>query len=155
MAHSTVTPEQFKLAKPQFAEVDDSVIQMYLDLSGLWVDDSWPAKLIDPATIAATCHLMTLDGLGSDVQSQSFLTGVANFQSYRSGELSFSRFAKEAGDTSFSSWLEQTPCGAFFLQLLRMAKSGPRIAMGGINPAQSGYAKDVPGSSIPGWWGKP
>lgn len=148
-----VTPARFKVAKPQFAEVPNEVVQTYLDLAGLWVDGSWSERLYTPATIAATCHLMTLDGMGDDVQSQSHLTGTAHFQSYRSGELSFSRYAKAAVDMSFSGWLGQTTCGMFFLQLLRMAKAGPRIAMGGIAPAQSGYAKDVPGDAVPGWWG--
>lgn len=149
-----MTPSEFKAAKPQFSEVEDSVVQMYLDLAALWVDSSWPEALQDPATTAAACHLMTLDGLGSNSESLIFASGAASMQSYKSGELSFTRFAKAASEMSFSDWLGQTTCGAFFLQLLRMAKAGPRVAMGGIVSAQSGYAKDVPGNPIPGWWGK-
>lgn len=150
-----VTPSQFKTAKPQFAEVDDATVQAFLDLAKLWVDGSWPDELYSPATIAATCHLMTIEGLGSDAQSKGFSTGLASFQSYRSGELSFTRYARNAADMSFSDWLGQTSCGVFFLQLLRMAKAGPRVAMGGIMHGQSGYAKDVPGNPIPEWWGQP
>lgn len=149
-----LTPDEFKILKPQFADVPNETVQMYLDLAGLWVDASWPDALYRPALAAATCHLMTLEGLGSDAQSLSFASGMAHFQSYRSGELSFSRFVREAGDLSFSSWLSQTACGAMFLQLLRMAKAGPRIAMGGIGASQSGYAKDVPGNPVPSWWGR-
>lgn len=151
---SPVTPAEFKAAKPQFADVLDETVQMYLDLAGLWVDISWSERVYKPAMIAAACHLMTIDGLGDDVQSQSYKTGMAHFQSYRSGELSFSRYAREAGEMSFSDWLRQSTCGMFFLQLLRMEKAGPRIAMGGIAPAQSGYAKDMPGNPMPEWWGK-
>lgn len=153
MAYPEVTPAQFKTAKPQFTEVANETVQVYLDLAGLWVDQSWPEKFYAPALIAATCHLMTLDGLGRDPQSILFASGAANFQSVKSGELTLTRYSKEAGSQSFSDWLLLTSCGAFFWQLLKAVRGGPRVAMGGIGGAQSGYAKDVPGNSIPGWWG--
>lgn len=139
-----VTPAEFKTAKPQFSGVSDETVQVYLGLAALWVDESWPEKLYRPAVIAATCHLMTLDGLGTDAQSQSFSSGEAAYQSIRSGEVTLTRYQKAAGEQSYSDWLGQTACGAFFLQLLRMAMAGPRIAMGGIGGCHSGYAKDWP-----------
>lgn len=151
--NTPVTPEQFKVAKVQFAAVPDATVQVYLDMAGLWVDDSWPSKLYPHAVIAAACHLMTLDGLGTDAQSKSFAKGTASFQSVKTGEFSLARYQREAASSSFNGWLEQTACGNFFLQLLSMAKGGPRIAMGGIGACQSGYAKDVPGSGWPAWWG--
>lgn len=155
MAYAPVTPEQFKAAKPQFAAVPDETIQAYLDLAGLWVDDSWPERLYQPAMIAIACHLMTLDGLGSDAESQGQASGAAQYQSIKSGELTLTRYQKTAGDMSYSEWLSQTKCGAFFAQLLRMAKAGPRVAMGAVNAGASGYAKDWPGPAYkwPGVFG--
>lgn len=144
MAYTPVTPEQFKAAKPQFAAVPDETIQVYLDMAGLWVDDSWPERLYQPAVIASACHLMTLEGLGTDEQSQSFASGEAAYQSIKSGEVTLTRYQKAAGAMSYSDWLGQTTCGAFFMQLLRMAKAGPRVAMGGVGGCHSGYAKDWP-----------
>ncbi|MBV2144240.1 DUF4054 domain-containing protein [Falsochrobactrum sp. TDYN1] len=143
MACDPITPARFKELKPQFAAVDDAVITGYITLGGMWVDGSWPDRLCEAAQTAIVCHLMTLDGLGTDAQSQQFKAGLSNFQSFKSGELTLTRFQKSAGETSYSEWLAQTSCGAFFAQLLRMAKGGPRIAMGGVGGAQSGYAKDV------------
>lgn len=140
---ASVTPAEFKAAKPQFAAVPDETVQVYLDMAGLWVDSSWPERLYQPAVIAAACHLMTLDGLGTDTESQGQASGAAQYQSIKSGELTLTRFQRSAGGMSYSDWLGQTKCGAFFMQLLRMAKAGPRVAMGGIGYCQSGYAKDV------------
>lgn len=149
MAYAPITPEDFKAAKPQFTNVPDETVQVYLDLAGLWVDESWPDRLYQPAVIAITCHLATLDGLGTDAQSKLFKSGRSDFQSIKSGEVTLTRFQKSAADMTYLDWLGQTQCGAFFVQLLRMAKGGPRIAMGGVGHSQSGYAKDVPFS--PPW----
>lgn len=144
MAITPVTPAAFKTAKPQFAAVADPTVQAYLDMAGLWVDESWPERIYPQAVISATCHLMTLDGLGTDAESQGQVSGAAQYQSIKSGELTLTRYQKAAGEASYSDWLGQTKCGEFFLQLLRMAKGGPRIAMGGVGNCYSGYAKDWP-----------
>lgn len=144
MSYEAVTPTQFKAAKPQFVVVADETVQTYLDMAELWVDDGWPEKFYRQAIIAATCHLMTLDGLGTDAESQSQATGAAQYQSVKSGELTLTRYQQAAGSMSYADWLAQTKCGAFFLQLLNMAKAGPRIAMGGVRGCASGYAKDWP-----------
>lgn len=149
MAITPVTPAQFKTAKPQFTAVPNETVQAYLTMAELWVDESWGEKLYPQAVIAITCHLMTIDGLGTDAQSQSYASGTAAFQSIKSGELTLTRYQASASGMEYADWLRQTSCGAFFWQLLRMAKAGPRIAMGGIAGGQSGYAKDVPFS--PPW----
>ncbi|WMT90150.1 DUF4054 domain-containing protein [Pelagibacterium sp. H642] len=152
-SYDPVTPAEFKAAKPQFASVPDETVQMYLDMAGLWVDKSWPERLYRPGVIAATCHLMTLEGLGSDAESQGQASGAAQYQSIKSGELTLTRYQKAAGDMSFADWLGQTKCGEFFLQLLSMAKAGPRVAMGGVRGGcPSPYAKDWPGPAY-GWPG--
>lgn len=144
MPHTPVTPSQFKTAKPQFSTVLDATVQTYLDLASLWVDSSWPEKIYQPAAIAATCHLMTLDGLGTDAESQGQASGSAQFQTIKSGELTLTRYQKSSGGMSYIDWLSRTACGQFFYQLLRMAKGGPRVAMGGVGCGISPYAKDAP-----------
>lgn len=144
MACTPITPARFKEMKPQFAAVDDAIIDGYIALGALWVDGSWPDRLCEAAQSAIVCHLMTLDGLGSDAESLGQASGSAQYQSVKSGELTLTRFQKTAGTMSHMDWLSQTKCGAFFAQLLRMAKGGPRIAMGGVGGCHSGYAKDWP-----------
>lgn len=142
-----VTPEAFKAAKPQFFDQPDGTIQAYLDLAALWVDDSWPDTFYRPAIIAATCHMMTLDGLGTDAESQSFKEGGAQFQSIKTGNVTLTRYASraEGAGQSFFGWLGSTACGRFLVQLMRRRYGGPLVAMGGISPAgASGYAKDWP-----------
>lgn len=114
--------------KPQFAAVDERTIQIYLEDAALFVDASWPQKLIKPALAAATCHLMTLAGLGNDALSEAHKTGAAEFSSVSSGGLSLTRAEQpNPQQSSYAAWLSQTPCGRAFLQLLTIAKSGPRI----------------------------
>lgn len=139
-----VTPTEFKAAKPQFSGVPDPTVQAYLNLAALWVDDSWPESLYRPATIAAACHLMTLDGLGADAESQAVAQGAAQFQSIKTGNVTLTRYSAAAGGQSFGDWLAGTTCGRFLLQLMRMQHGGPRVAMGGQGICTSGYAKDWP-----------
>lgn len=149
----TVTAASFKTAKPQFADVDNTTVDAYLALAGLVVDDSWVASSRDPATIAYTCHLMTLDGLGTDQVSQSFASGVGQYQTIRSGEITLTRFRSSVpAGTDYQTWLGSTPCGQYYAMLLRMNKAGPRVAMGLGGCLPSGYAKDWPAPEY-GWPG--
>lgn len=151
MAYEALTPSRFKQLKPQFTAVDDAVVQSYIDLATMWVDQSWPENAYEPAWAAITCHLMTLDGLGTDAESKGQASGAAAYQSIKSGELTLTRYQKSAGEMSYLDWLGQTKCGAFFAQLLRMAKGGPRVAMGGVSGCHSAYAKDWP-LGTGGWY---
>lgn len=139
-----ITPARFKELKPQFAGVDNVVVQSYIELGRIWVSDDWPGQTCEAAQTSIICHLMTLDGLGTDAQSVGYKSGAANYQSIRSGELTLTRYQRAAGYMSHIEWLMQTQCGALFAQLLRMVRGGPRVAMGGIMPCVSGYAKDWP-----------
>lgn len=135
-----VTPASFKTAKPQFASVPDETVQAYLDMAAAIVFD--PEN--DLAVTALTCHLMTLDGLGTDAASLSFADGSAAFQSIRSGQLTLTRYQKAAGGASYGEWLLQTACGQFYALLLRGNRGGPRVARGGSGVGKSYYAKDWP-----------
>lgn len=141
MAYVTVTVDVFKNTKRQFSEIDTAVISDYLTLAGVVVDQSWMESSYQPAIIAMTCHLMTIEGLGDDAASELFSDGMADFQTVRSSELSLSRFQKAAANTAYEDWLLSTPCGKQFLFLLKMNKGGPRILTGSFGFA-SGYSKD-------------
>ena len=134
-----MTPAEFKVLKPQFADVPDATIQAYLTLAERIVFD--PED--DAAMASLTCHLLTLDGLGTDPTSASYRTGAAQYQSIKSGQLTLTRYQRDAGSgTSYTSWLGQTPCGQFYALLLKMARGGPRVALGGGGRCITAYAKD-------------
>lgn len=143
-----MTPDAFKTAKPQFADVDNAVIQAFLDLAALLVTDEWPAAYRDAGTVAYTCHLLTLEGLGTDSESVGFADGTAHLQEIRSGSVTLKRFADAAAGSSYSDWLRSTTCGKTFYYMARGIRGGPRlVATPTIAP--SGYAKDSP--LIGGW----
>lgn len=136
----TVTASSFKALKTQFSTVDDDVVEYYLGLAGLWVGTDWPSSIVDHATVAATCHLMTLEGLGTDAQSELFAGGLTDVQSFKSGTLSLTRFQRQNTDSDFKSWLSSTTCGQFFWQLLKMRYGGPVVARGGVSSDSASYA---------------
>jgi len=133
-----LTPSEFKALKPQFANVPDATVEGYLSMSARLVFDPDDAD----AMAALTCHLMTLDGLGTDAQSESFAEGTASFQTIRSGDLTLTRFQSQSSGSSYVDWLRQTPCGSFYALLLKMTRGGPRVATGGGGRCRTAYAKD-------------
>lgn len=135
-----MTPTEFKALKPQFTGVDNAVVQSYLDMAAELVFD--PEN--DMAVAALTCHMMTLDGRGTDAQSQSFASGEAAFQTIRSGQLTLTRYQRSSGGGRFTEWLGQTNCGQFYALLLRANGGGPRVARGGSGYGVTAYAKDWP-----------
>lgn len=152
MSYDALTPAQFKAAKTQFSGVVDPTVQSYIDMASRFVDKSWIESDYQDAWIAYTCHLMTLDGLGTDAASKGFKTGTAAFQEIRSGQLTLKRYAQEASGSSYVDWLNGTECGRFYAQLLRLNRAGPRVAMGGVRAGASPYAKDHLGPPY-GWPG--
>lgn len=151
MAYPAVTPAQFKEMKPQFAAVSDATVQIYLTAAGRAVDESWPEEDYALAVTAFACHLMTIDGLGTDAASKAHAKGTIDYQTIKSADVTLTRFQKSAETTPYSDWLSSTPCGKQYAFMLRMNKSGPRVAMAATCPRNSGYAKDAPNSY--GWPG--
>lgn len=145
MTCAKITTSTLKAAKPQFSGVSDQVLGTYIDLAQVWAG-SVPDSLCEAAQVAVTCHLLTLDGLGTDNESKDFASGRANVQSFSSGAVSVSRFraASEGAGQSTSAWFSQTTCGRLFMVLMRGIVGGPRVA-GGSCDRISPYAKDA-------WW---
>lgn len=150
MACTAITPSRFKVLKPSFAAVADATVQTYIDLAQLWATD-WDDDLCEPVQAAVTCHLMTLDGLGTSADAAAMASGEGEYQTIKTGAVSLTRFRSmaEGAGQSTSDWFAQTACGRQFLVYVRMMKGGPRAAIG-CNPLHvSGYAKDAYRDS---WW---
>lgn len=144
MSYDAVTVEQFKTAKPQFSAVEDSTVQLYLDMASRFADETWTEKDYQPAVIAMACHLMTLEGLGSDAASEIQAQGGSRLTSLKSGTLSLTFSQQQQSGDEFKDWLSQTPCGQYYLMLLSLNKRGPALLTGCNFGIASGYAKDWP-----------
>lgn len=146
MSCEPITPTKFKQMKTQFSSVDNDVVQGYIDLARVWTDGDWTERLCVPVQVAVVCHLMTLDGLGSDPRSKNNASGRSDFQSVRSGNVTLTRFRSSAERAGLSTgdWFSQTPCGQQFMVFARMASGSRWIGAGG-GAGITGYAKD-------GWW---
>ena len=143
MALPEVTPAQFKQIKTQFAAIADEIVQLYLNMARRAADDSWDADDYPLAIMHYACHLMTIEGLGTDAASKSHSKGMADLQTIKSADVTLTRFQSAASTTKYSEWLASTPCGKQYAFMLRMNRSGPRVAMAASFPAVSGYAKDA------------
>lgn len=150
MTCTPITPSQFKQLKPSFQCVSDDVVQQYIELAQLWASD-WPDKICETVQVAVTCHLLTLDGLGSSGESRLFASGRGDLQSIRTGNVTLTRFrsAAEGAGKSTIDWFGQTTCGRAFMVYVRMYKGGPRVGMGASCGDVSPYAKDIGRL----WWG--
>ena len=151
MPQTPITPHQFRAAKPQFSSVPDTVVQGYIDLAQVWASGDWPHSVSGQMQIAVVCHLMTLDGLGSDQRSKNFATARSEFQTVRSGNVTLTRFRSTAERAGLSTgdWFSQTPCGQQFMVLVRMFMSGARWVGTPAGSGVSGYTKDA---YRDGWW---
>ncbi len=147
MACEPITPAQFREKKQQFSDVGDVDVQNYIDLAQIWCGGNWPESLCQSAQVAVVCHLMTLDGIGTDRESREFRSGRGEFQTVKTGSVTLTRFRSvaEGAGLSTSSWFEQTVCGRHFLAMMRTVLSGPVYVGGSSSSAVSAYAKD-------GWW---
>lgn len=146
MPYEQLTPARFKQLKPQFAEVDDEVVAQYIALASRFVDQTWLEADYETAWVAMTCHLMTIDGLGTSTEAELASAGGSRVTSLRSGSLSltFATSSKAPSEDEFSSWLGETACGRFYRVLLRLNRAGPRLLTGWGAGCHSGYAKDWP-----------
>lgn len=148
MACDPIVVSRFKQLKPQFSSIPDTTVEEYIDVAQIWVSSSLDGIKCETAQAAVTCHLLTIDGLGTDAESKSFKSGHVHLQSVRSASVSFTRFkdAAENAGRSTVDWFSQTKCGRLFLAINRGASGGPIVAQGGVAVrGVTGYARDA-------WW---
>jgi hypothetical protein len=151
MTCDQITPAELKQLKPKFSAVDDDVVQQYIDLAQIWAAGDWSGSNCGAVQASVVCHLMTLDGLGTGAESRTFYRGDGEYQTIKSGGVTFVRFKSVADGAgmSTSQWFAQTSCGRMFLAIRRALVFGPVVVVGSVDRGVSGYAKD---STIVGWW---
>lgn len=141
MSRDPVTPALFKQIKPSFSDVDDAVIQYYLDQAALSVGSAWPDNMYQSGIIALTCHLMTLQGLGTSEEAQTASSGGLVRLKSASVDVQVSQ---TAADAIAKGGYEATACGREFARLMGMLHAGPITVGGSAGPCASPYAKDWP-----------
>lgn len=144
MPYEALTPERFRTLKPEFQSLPDTEIQPRIDLASRFVDETWLENDYEPAWAAMTCHLLTLDGLGTSTEAEIAASGGSKLTSLKSGTLSLTFASGQSSGDDFKDWLNESTCGRFYLTLLRLNKGGPRLLTGGMVGPSSGYAKDWP-----------
>lgn len=141
MARDPVTPTKFKTIKPAFSGVADDVIQYYLDTAALSVGSLWPDNMYQAGIIALTCHLMTLEGLGTSEEAKSAVSG--GMVRLKSAAVDV-QVSQVAADAVAKGGYEATSCGREFARLMGMLHAGPITVGGSSGQCASPYAKDWP-----------
>ncbi len=117
-----VTPTSFKVRFPEFAAVDDSRIQIFIDEAELDVGPAW-GTLIDRGILYLTAHYLTLNERQSTSGYASGTVGVVTSKSI--GDVSKSYGTIKQDDLE-DSYLAQTSYGLFYASMLT------RVGMGAV-----------------------
>ncbi len=143
MAYPIPSVADFKTKFPAFASVPDPTVQAWLDEAMTGVDESWSETDYLNAVYALTCHLMTMQGLGTSPQAVAIANGSSEWQTIKSGTLTLSRGSSTYDSSNPSDYYAQTPCGRAFLMFLKRNKPAIMIIAGDVG-CISPYAKDWP-----------
>lgn len=150
MPYETLTPSRFKMLKPEFSGVDDSMVHVFITMASRFVDNSWTSGDYETAWAAMTCHLMTLEGLGTSTDAEIRRTGGSKVSSIKSGTLSLTFAGSDGASPEIGSldWFNSTPCGSFYYLLLKMNRGGPRLLTSGALQALSLFPGMTPGNEV-------
>jgi Protein of unknown function (DUF4054) len=112
----------FKAMFPEFAGVDDTTVQIALDMAGQFVDDSWDVSE-GPATMWLAAHFMALSQSGAGAS-----TGVGRVVSSETiGRISVSYASGNTAAATTSGALGSTTYGLVFNQMLTAQGTGIAI----------------------------
>jgi len=99
MPYSTPTASQLKARYPEFATVDDTVVDGAITDALGSVSESWREEDYQPAVMLLACHFMTMEGRGSAPAAQiaSVSAGVSRI---KSGDLDVTLSDKSAANAN-------------------------------------------------------
>lgn len=136
MSVTAPTNAQFKARYPAFASAGDELINGVLGEAVAQVDENWLAQDIAPAIMAYAAHLLTVEGLGSNMALPNGVTvqtsgtidaiQVGDVRTTFATGVARSKFMLKGDDTG----LRETPFGRRFLEL-RRRNASPVIAIDG------------------------
>lgn len=125
MSFDAPTAAEFKARFPDFASVDDTLVDLFIGESSSAVDASWIEADYQIARMFHAAHAMTLEGHGTSPQSK--FAKMGDFSRVKSGDLELQRSSAQAGSGAAGETLTKTTYGQRFLELRR--RSFPGVAI--------------------------
>lgn len=125
MAHTSPTYDDFKVAYPRFAAVEEATFNAYLTKAQARVGENWPERDYTEAQELYIAHLMTLEGIGTGTEAKMASEGLSGATAIRSGSLSVN-FGNGANQSyvAFGA-LGSTGYGRRFIDLMLLNFGGP------------------------------
>lgn len=131
MAYTVPTAAELKVRYPDFAAVDDEVIEYWITDAQRSVDETWMEGDYAPALMALAAHNMSLAGYGVAAAATSTLpAGVTRF---KSGSFE-ANFTEQQANARASGALSSTRYGLEYQNLLRRNFGGPLVSATGTVP---------------------
>lgn len=115
MAYTAPTAAEVKARFPEFAAVDDSVINAVIAEAGSFVDDSWIEADATTAAMFYVAHELVMAGQGTSAAAK--VAQVGDFSRIKSGDLEVQRNAGSAQVASANGTLGLSRYGLKFLEL--------------------------------------
>ena len=111
----TVTPEQFKLIYPEFSEVDDSVVEYYLEIA------QTVTSCGAPAVYALTAHYIALRQAETGGGEGGSISTVGTVKKVKVGRVE-TEYANASSNNPSDAYYESTPYGKMYLSLVDACK---------------------------------
>lgn len=120
-----ITPEKVRIFAPEFKDLSDEEIQMYIDLADSFLcTKKWGAKAAQ-GLMLMTCHLMKTMGLGATGGGSSGAVGPVT--SERVGDLSRSYATANVGSGATDNLLAMTRYGQLLVLLRKTMVFTPMV----------------------------
>lgn len=143
MAYTSPTYADFVALYPRFAEVPEATFNLYLAKAQAKVGENWLEKDYATAQELYIAHLMTVEGLGTGVESELGGAGLQGIRSLRSGALSIEKDSGADAASAVYGELGSTSYGRRFIALARL--NFPAVAAAAICATEPSHlAKDWP-----------
>lgn len=125
MPYTVPTAADLKTRYPAFAAVPDVTVDAVIIEANRSVDETWTEGDYTQAIMLLSCHIMAMEGLGTDPDSQSNTGQMSNFQLIRSGQLTLQRKQSASASSGSADWYGLTRYGNRYLELL--ARNKPAV----------------------------
>lgn len=140
MAYTPPTLADFIEVFPAFSAVTQTQYDFWVAQAVLVTEpiEGCLGPRMDLATMLATAHYLTEQGLGTGAESEMAAQGASGFRRIKSGTLELERAQQAASDPGMGDW-GATNYGTRLFPMLRACLAGPRVTSTGTLPCGTGY----------------
>ena len=132
MPYIDPTPTDVKLDFPQFACVDNAVIQRRIDRTPMFVDETWLESDYTYAKELLTAYWLTDEGFGGGTDAEMASLGLSGVSRLKSGALDVTfKTGADASSGGIPAPWDANSFGRRFYALLRKNRGGVVTAAGG------------------------